>query len=109
MKNLYVPRDICLTDRDHHFGNIRLGVSRRLRIRWGNAGRPVALEGGVPKPKGYNVITLSDQIYCGGIYESRGWWLLQSFKAGQAGQFRDMVGRTLLLSNSSAQGIVVFS
>ena len=35
MKNLYVPRDFCLADFDHHFGKIRLSVSRRLRIRWG--------------------------------------------------------------------------
>jgi hypothetical protein len=106
----YVPRNICLADLDHHFGKIRLGVSRRLGIRWGNAGWPVALEGGVPKPKGYKVITLSDQIYCGGrIYEGQGWRLLQSFKAGQARQFRDMVERTLLLVTASGQGIMAFS
>jgi hypothetical protein len=69
----YVPRNICLADLDHHFGKIRLGVSRRLRIRWGVLVDTVALEGAVPKPTGNNEIALSDQIYCGGrIYEGRG-------------------------------------
>ena len=106
----YVPRNICLAHLDHHFGKIRLGVSRRLRNRWGVLVDTVALEGAVPKPTGNNEIALSDQIYCGGrIYEGQGWRLLQSFKAGQARQFRDMVGRTLLLVTASGQGIMAFS
>jgi hypothetical protein len=63
----------------------------------------------VPKPKGYNVITLSDQINCERTFDGQGWRLLQPFKAGQARQFRDMVGRTLLLVTASGQGIMAFS
>lgn len=51
----------------------------------------VALDGQVPKPKGYNLITLPDQIYCGRISDGQGWRLLQLFNVGSAGQFRDVV------------------
>ena len=51
----------------------------------------VTLEGAVPKPKGYNLITLPDQIYCGRISDCHGWRLLQPFNVGQTGQFRDVV------------------
>src|SRR5512147_35363 len=51
----------------------------------------VALDGQVPRPKGYNLITLPDQIYCGRISDGRGWRLLQPFNVGAAGQFRDVV------------------
>jgi len=51
----------------------------------------VTLEGAVPKPKGYNLITLPVQIYCGRISDGQGWRLLQPFNVGQAGQFRDVV------------------
>lgn len=51
----------------------------------------VALDGQVPKPKGYNLITLPDQIYCGRISDGQGWRLLQPFNVGSAGQFRDVV------------------
>ena len=61
------------------------------------------------KPKGYNVITLSDEIYCGRIFNGQEWRLLQSLKVEQAGQFRDMVGRAMVLATTSAQELVVFS
>jgi hypothetical protein len=51
----------------------------------------VMLEGEVPKPKGYNLITLPDQVYCGRISDGRGWRLLQPFRVGPAGEFRDIV------------------
>jgi hypothetical protein len=51
----------------------------------------VALDGQVPRPKGYNLITLPDQIYCGRISDGQGWRLLQPFNVGSAGQFRDVV------------------
>jgi Polysaccharide lyase family 4, domain II len=51
----------------------------------------VALDGQVPRPKGYNLITLPDQIYCGRISDGQGWRLLQPFNVGPAGQFRDVV------------------
>ncbi len=51
----------------------------------------VTLEGVVPKPKGYNLTTLPDQVYCGRISDGQGWRLLQPFNVGPAGQFRDVV------------------
>lgn len=70
-------------DYGDHLGNTGLGVSRRLHIRWEVLVDTVALEGAVPKPTGYNVIALLDQIYCGGRnYKGQGWRLLESFKAG---------------------------
>jgi len=51
----------------------------------------VRLEGKVLRPKGYNLITLPDQVYCGRISDGQGWRLLQPFNVGQAGQFRDVV------------------
>lgn len=39
----------------------------------------VTLDGAVPKPKGYNLTTLPDQIYCGRISDGQGWRLLQPF------------------------------
>jgi len=51
----------------------------------------VGLDGQVPRPKGYNLITLPDQIYCGRISDGQGWRLLQPFNVGSAGQFRDVV------------------
>ena len=51
----------------------------------------VTLEGKVPRPKGYNLITLPDQIYCGRISNGQGWRLLQPFNVGAAGEFRDVV------------------
>jgi Polysaccharide lyase family 4, domain II len=51
----------------------------------------VKLEGHVPKPKGYNLTTLPDQVYCGRISDGQGWRLLQPFNVGPAGEFRDVV------------------
>ena len=51
----------------------------------------VTLEGKVPKPKGYNLITLPDQYYCGRISDGQGWRILQPFQVGPAGEFRDVV------------------
>src|SRR5687767_10341555 len=51
----------------------------------------VKLDGQVPKPKGYNLTTLPDQIYCGRISDGQGWRLLQPFNVGPAGEFRDVV------------------
>ncbi|MER3423503.1 MAG: hypothetical protein C4293_09985, partial [Nitrospiraceae bacterium] len=33
----------------------------------------VILEGKVPRPKGYNLTTLPDSIYCGRISDGQGW------------------------------------
>ena len=51
----------------------------------------VKLEGTVPKPKGYNLVTLPDQYYCGRISDGKGWRILQPFQVGPAGEFRDVV------------------
>jgi hypothetical protein len=51
----------------------------------------VRLEGKVPKPKGYNLITLPDQYYCGRISDGQGWRIMQPFQVGPVGQFRDVV------------------
>ena len=51
----------------------------------------VMLAGEIPKPKGYNLVTFPDPVYCGRISDGRGWRLLQTFKVGDAGAFRDVV------------------
>ncbi len=51
----------------------------------------VTLDGHVPKPKGYNLTTLPDQLYCGRISDGQGWRILQPFQVGPAGEFRDVV------------------
>lgn len=51
----------------------------------------VTLVGEVPKPKGYNLTTLPDSIYCGRISDGRGWRLLQPFQVGEGGAFRQVV------------------
>jgi len=51
----------------------------------------VVLEGQVPKPKGYNLITLPDPVYCGRVSDGRGWRILQPFNVGTGGSFRDVV------------------
>ena len=51
----------------------------------------VKLEGAVPKPKGYNLVTLPDQYYCGRISDGQGWRILQPFQVGPTGEFREVV------------------
>ncbi len=51
----------------------------------------VSLAGKVPRPKGYNLTTLPDPIYCGRISDGRGWRLLQPFDVGPRGEFRGVV------------------
>lgn len=51
----------------------------------------VKLDGIVPKPKGYNLVTLPDPFYCGRISDGQGWRILQPFNVGPAGEFRDVV------------------
>jgi hypothetical protein len=51
----------------------------------------VKLEGQVPKPKGYNLMTLPDPLYCGRISDGQGWRILQPFNVGPAGEYRDVV------------------
>jgi hypothetical protein len=56
----------------------------------------VVLDGKVPMPKGYNLTTLPDPIYCGRISDGRGWRLLQPFTVGPKGEFQQVV---VLLEN----------
>jgi hypothetical protein len=51
----------------------------------------VTLTGKVPSPKGYNLTTLPDPVYCGRISDGRGWRLLQPFDVGESGAFRQVV------------------
>ena len=51
----------------------------------------VTLEGTVPRPKGYNLVTLPDPVYCGRISTGTGWRLLQPFKVDPNGGFQDVV------------------
>jgi hypothetical protein len=51
----------------------------------------VKLDGTVPKPKGYNLVTLPDHLYCGRISDGQGWRILQPFQVGPTGEFRDVV------------------
>ncbi len=51
----------------------------------------VVLDGRVPGPKGYNLTTLPDAVYCGRISDGKGWRLLQPFNVGPKGEFRRVV------------------
>ena len=51
----------------------------------------VVLDGKVPGPKGYNLTTLPDAVYCGRISDGKGWRLLQPFEVGPKGEFRRVV------------------
>jgi hypothetical protein len=53
----------------------------------------IMLSGEVPKPKGYNLTTLPDPIYCGRISDGKGWRLLQPFNVGPHGEFQQVVVR----------------
>jgi hypothetical protein len=57
----------------------------------GSVSGTITLVGDVPKPKGYNLTTLPDQLYCGRISDGQGWRILQPFQVGPTGQFRDVV------------------
>jgi hypothetical protein len=51
----------------------------------------VTLKGDVPRPKGYNLVTLPDAVYCGRISTGNGWRLLQPFVIGPEGGFTNVV------------------
>ena len=51
----------------------------------------VKLVGKVPVPKGYNLVTFPDPVYCGRISDGNGWRLLQPFQVGPNGEFRNVV------------------
>ncbi len=51
----------------------------------------VKLLGPTPKPKGYNLVTFPDAVYCGRISDGRGWRLLQPFRVGDNQGFKNVV------------------
>jgi hypothetical protein len=51
----------------------------------------VSLEGAVPEPKGFNLITFPDPQYCGRISNGRGWRLLHDFVVGPQGGLKDAI------------------
>jgi len=51
----------------------------------------ITLNGEVPKPKGYNLVTLPDAVYCGRISTGTGWRILQPFVIGPDGGFKNVV------------------
>jgi len=57
----------------------------------GSLSGTVTLLGEVPKPKGYNLVTFPDPLYCGRISDGRGWRLLQTFHIGAEQAFEDVV------------------
>jgi len=51
----------------------------------------VTLAGQIPHPKGYNLVTFPDPVYCGRISNGTGWRLLQMFHVADNGAFQDVV------------------
>lgn len=51
----------------------------------------VILEGAVPEPKGFNLITFPDPQYCGRISNGSGWRLLHDFVVGPQGGLKDAI------------------
>lgn len=51
----------------------------------------VRLDGPVPEPKGFNLITFPDPQYCGRISNGRGWRLLHDFVVSQDGGLKDAI------------------
>jgi hypothetical protein len=51
----------------------------------------VTLDGAVPEPKGFNLITFPDPQYCGRISNGRGWRLLHDFVVGPQGGLKDAI------------------
>src|SRR5581483_2896171 len=51
----------------------------------------VTLSGGKPTPKGFNLITFPDPVYCGRISTGTGWRLLEEFTIALDGGLKDAV------------------
>ncbi|MBX3302607.1 MAG: carboxypeptidase regulatory-like domain-containing protein [Nitrospira sp.] len=51
----------------------------------------ITLDGPVPEPKGFNLITFPDPAYCGRISNGRGWRLLHDFVVGHQGGLKDAI------------------
>jgi hypothetical protein len=51
----------------------------------------ITLDGSVPEPKGFNLITFPDPAYCGRISNGRGWRLLHDFAVAHQGGLKDAI------------------
>jgi hypothetical protein len=51
----------------------------------------VTLRGGKPVPRGFNLVTFPDPVYCGRISDGNGFRLLKEFIVGQDGGVKDVV------------------
>jgi hypothetical protein len=51
----------------------------------------VAIKGGKPVPRGFNLVTFPDPLYCGRISNGAGWRLLKEFTIGQENGVKDVV------------------
>ncbi|MEW6545211.1 MAG: carboxypeptidase-like regulatory domain-containing protein [Nitrospirota bacterium] len=51
----------------------------------------VTIAGGKPTPKGFNLITFPDPVYCGRISTGTGWRLLEDFRIAPDGALQDVV------------------
>ena len=51
----------------------------------------VSITAGKPTPKGFNLITFPDPVYCGRISTGTGWRILKEFEVGADGGLKDTV------------------
>ncbi len=51
----------------------------------------VVLDGPIPEPKGFNLITFPDPVYCGRISNGQGWRLLHDFVVDSQGGLKDAI------------------
>lgn len=57
----------------------------------GSISGTVTMTGGKPTPKGYNLITFPDPVYCGRISTGTGWRILDEFSMGAGNGLKDVV------------------
>lgn len=57
----------------------------------GSISGTVTMTGGKPTPKGYNLITFPDPVYCGRISTGTGWRILDEFSVGAGNGLKDVV------------------
>ncbi len=57
----------------------------------GSLSGEVTFLGDLPNPKGYNLVSFPDPVFCGRISTGTGWRLLQPFQIGKEGQFQNVV------------------
>lgn len=51
----------------------------------------ITLQGGKPVPRGFNLVTFPDPVYCGRISNGKGFRLLQEFTLGESSGVKDVV------------------